>query len=495
MIAKTLEINWHDGQAVYSIDFSPDGLRYATAGADSSIRIWSVKTPTETQPTTKGKANTKNPNSSPVNVDYLSELKRHTAPVNVVRFSPNGEYLASAGDDTSIILWKLSNVKESTFGKEYGDFEKETWSMVQMFYGHNKEIYDLSWSPCGQYFITGSIDNTARVWSITERKSIHVFADHTHYVQGVAWDPLGQYVATQSSDRSVAVYKCRQGTNGGLRFGSLRKHHKLDKKRILNATKQSAATPDISESATGSYRILSFSPDGALLITPAGLYKDSDEPGTMEEQVSSDQEEFRNCAYVYPRNALLKHPIAYSNEYPKPSIAVRWSRVLYRKQGQEKSSLFVLPYRLVYVIATQDAIYVYDTQQARPLCVISGMHYASITDATWSPDGTILMFSSADGYCSAVVFADGELGEIYENVTETAPDVEMSEASEAPQPKPKPEQPNITLPDMLLVTSTKKRISPHTVVADDNPSVTPVTSTNTKKRRITPTLISAPIPR
>lgn len=34
--------------------------------------------------------------------------------------------------------------------------------------GHNKEIYDLAWSPCGRYFITASIDNTARVWSLIE---------------------------------------------------------------------------------------------------------------------------------------------------------------------------------------------------------------------------------------------------------------------------------------------------------------------------------------
>lgn len=36
--------------------------------------------------------------------------------------------------------------------------------------GHNKEIYDLAWSPCGNYFITASIDNTARVWSLSESK-------------------------------------------------------------------------------------------------------------------------------------------------------------------------------------------------------------------------------------------------------------------------------------------------------------------------------------
>lgn len=39
MLAKTVEINWHDGQAIYSVDFSPDGARYATAGADNSVRV------------------------------------------------------------------------------------------------------------------------------------------------------------------------------------------------------------------------------------------------------------------------------------------------------------------------------------------------------------------------------------------------------------------------------------------------------------------------
>lgn len=38
----------------------------------------------------------------PVEVDFLSELKRHTAPVNVARFSPSGLYIASAGDGNSL---------------------------------------------------------------------------------------------------------------------------------------------------------------------------------------------------------------------------------------------------------------------------------------------------------------------------------------------------------------------------------------------------------
>lgn len=36
--------------------------------------------------------------SLPVNIDFLSELKRHSSPVNAVRFSPSGDFIASAGD-------------------------------------------------------------------------------------------------------------------------------------------------------------------------------------------------------------------------------------------------------------------------------------------------------------------------------------------------------------------------------------------------------------
>ena len=35
--------------------------------------------------------------------------------------------------DSCVILWKKSLTKDSTFGREYAEFEKETWSVVQMF--------------------------------------------------------------------------------------------------------------------------------------------------------------------------------------------------------------------------------------------------------------------------------------------------------------------------------------------------------------------------
>ena len=45
--------------------------------------------------------------------------------------------------------------------------------------------------------------------------------------------------------------------------------------------------------------------------------------------------------------------------------------------------LFSLPYRMIYAIATQDSVLIYDTQQHTPLCAVSNLHYATFTDLTW----------------------------------------------------------------------------------------------------------------
>ena len=44
---------------------------------------------------------------------------------------------------------------------------------------------------------------------------------------------------------------------------------------------------------------------------------------------------------------------------------------------------FSLPYRIIYAVATQDAVLLYDTQQQTPFIVVSNLHFATFTDITW----------------------------------------------------------------------------------------------------------------
>jgi chromatin assembly factor 1 subunit B len=42
--------------------------------------------------------------------------------------------------------------------------DKEHWRPQKMLQVTNKHVYDLEWSPDGEFFIAGSTDNTATIW-------------------------------------------------------------------------------------------------------------------------------------------------------------------------------------------------------------------------------------------------------------------------------------------------------------------------------------------
>jgi len=73
--------------------------------------------------------------------------------------------LASAGDDGNILLWVPSENQTHSSNFEEGLEDKETWRVKHMCRSMGSEIYDLAWSPDGVFFITGSMDNIARIYN------------------------------------------------------------------------------------------------------------------------------------------------------------------------------------------------------------------------------------------------------------------------------------------------------------------------------------------
>ena len=67
-------------------------------------------------------------------------------------------------------------------------------------------------------------------------------------------------------------------------------------------------------------------------------------------------------------------------------------------------------HRCVFAVLTRSTVYVYDTHHKKPLFVSKGLHYAGLTDGTWSDDGQSLLVSSSDGYVTLINFEEGELG-------------------------------------------------------------------------------------
>lgn len=77
-----------------------------------------------------------------------------------------GELLGSAGDDGNVLLWVPAENQSlhQSFGED-GLEDKETWRVKHMCRSFGSEIYDMAWSPDGVFFITGSMDNVARIYN------------------------------------------------------------------------------------------------------------------------------------------------------------------------------------------------------------------------------------------------------------------------------------------------------------------------------------------
>lgn len=418
------EISWHNRDPVLALDIQPnsqDGIyRLATAGTDTHIVIWQLHLL----------------DNGGVSVEALSDLTRHTRAVNAVRFSPDGEFLASADDESAVILWKKqdSSSNADIFVDDLEKENKEYWTVAKMLRGHLEDVYDICWSKCSQFLITGSVDNTAIIWDVAKGRNICLLSDHKGFVQGVAWDPLGQYVATLCSDRYCRIYN----------ISTKKIVHRIHKTSLPTLD----AEDNVTEKSTRLFyddtlksfcRRLSFSPDGELLVTPSGIVED-------------DNGKITNVAYVFSRHALSK-PVLYLPTKDKYTLAVRFCPILFelkpipredeplndepREQWQEYSNLFNLPYRMIFAVATQNAVLLYDTQQPVPFAKVSNIHYTRLSDVTWSPDGRILVVSSTDGYCSLMSFSKDELGipyreKIKENIKENVDSSALN--SEDPPP-------------------------------------------------------------
>jgi len=83
--------------------------------------------------------------------------------------------------------------------------------------GHKKIVQSVAWNCTGQKLASGSVDNTTRVWSLTQdgRNTQEMeLKGHSDGVANCCWSPISaDLLATCSSDKSVKLWDARNGKN------------------------------------------------------------------------------------------------------------------------------------------------------------------------------------------------------------------------------------------------------------------------------------------
>ncbi|KAM3570709.1 hypothetical protein VYU27_007233 [Nannochloropsis oceanica] len=153
----------------------------------------------------------------PADPRQLAILSSHTAPVNSVRWSHKGRFLASASDDYFVFIWEQSLSATSVpFGEESAQGENaEYWNQTLNCVGHTLPVVDIAWVSDDSLLASASLDTTINIWAIAAglaqgKRSLSPLVrleGHQSLVKGLCWDPVGKYLASSSQDQTLLVWR------------------------------------------------------------------------------------------------------------------------------------------------------------------------------------------------------------------------------------------------------------------------------------------------
>src|SRR6266700_6516526 len=152
---------------VWAVAWSPDGVRIASTCDDKNIRRWDAKT---------GKP--------------IKTFKTSSRWVYTIAWSPDGRYLALAnGNSTAEIL------------------DASTGRILLTYRGHHEGVRDIAWSPDGSRLATASNDTTVQIWDAANGTCLYTHQENAAWTTAVAWSPDGTRIASASNDKTVQVWQ------------------------------------------------------------------------------------------------------------------------------------------------------------------------------------------------------------------------------------------------------------------------------------------------
>jgi WD40 repeat protein len=106
-----------------------------------------------------------------------------------VSFSPDGKRIVTGSFDQTARVWDAATGHETLTLK-----------------GHTGPVYSVSFSPDGKRILTGGDDQTAKVWDAATGHVTFTLKGHTAPVLSVSFSPDGTRILTGSDDHTAKVW-------------------------------------------------------------------------------------------------------------------------------------------------------------------------------------------------------------------------------------------------------------------------------------------------
>ena len=160
----------------------------------------------------------------------------HSQGVNCAVYSPDGTWIASGGNDNSIVLWQTASGRQlralnghrgyvksiaiSTDGKLIAsggnDRSIRIWNVesgreLSVLEGHTGSVTSLAFSQNDQILVSGSVDKTVRVWDLSQKKELKLLQNHNLTVSALAFNRSGTSLVTASGNE-VIIWDCNSWT-------------------------------------------------------------------------------------------------------------------------------------------------------------------------------------------------------------------------------------------------------------------------------------------